>query len=90
MLKLHASDATGQKAVDVMDVPADATVGELINGLLPRLDLPMNSVDGTPLSYQARLQREERHLHNSERVGDALKAEDEITLHPNIDAGAGF
>ena len=89
MLTLHASDATGQKAVDVVDVPPDATVGEMINGLLPRLDLPQTNLEGAPLSYQARLEREGRHLHQSERVGDALKPGDEISLHPNIDAGAG-
>jgi len=38
---------------------------------------------------ESRLEREGRHLHASERIGDALQTEDHLTLHPNIDAGRG-
>ena len=89
MFRLHASDATGQKAVDVLDVPLDSSVGELVNGVIPRLGLPRTNRDGTRLSYQARLHREARHVHNAERVGDAFKPEDAFGVFPNIDAGAG-
>jgi hypothetical protein len=44
-------------------------------------------VEGRPLDYSARLDREGRHLNSSEIVGDALKEGDEIVLTPNIDAG---
>jgi hypothetical protein len=40
------------------------------------------------LSYQARLEREGRHLNAAERIGDALERGDKLTLQPNIDAGA--
>ena len=35
----------------------------------------------------ARLDREGRHLHRTELVGDTLKENDEIVLHPQIMAG---
>ena len=44
---------------------------------------------GQPLAYQARLDREARHLHGAETVGDALQDDDEIVLHPSIEAGGG-
>jgi hypothetical protein len=84
---ISASDVSNQKRVAVRDVPAEATVGELIDGLLEQLDLPVKDSQGEPLLYQARLEREGRHLHTSELVGDALQADDAITLQPNIDAG---
>jgi hypothetical protein len=84
---IRASDVSNQKTATVHDVPVEATVGELIDGLLEQLDLPAKDSQGEPLVYQARLEREGRHLHTSELVGDALQADDEITLQPNIDAG---
>jgi len=86
-VSVHVSDVTGQKVLNVPDVPADATVGELIQGLLAHMNLPPNDSGGGPLSYQARLEREGRHLHATERVGDALQTGDRLTLQPNIDAG---
>jgi hypothetical protein len=44
-------------------------------------------VSGRPLTYHARLEREGRHLHASERVGDAVQNGDKVVLQPNIDAG---
>jgi hypothetical protein len=85
---LQASDVSGQKLVNVRDVPADASVGELIQGLLGQMSLPENDVEGRPLTYHALLDREGRHLHASERVGDALQEGDRVVLQPNIDAGA--
>lgn len=84
---IRASDVTGQKRVDVKDVPTNATVGELIEGLLPRMNLPRNDSGGRPLTYHARLDREGRHLHSSEIVGETLMPEDRIVLHPEINAG---
>jgi hypothetical protein len=85
-LGIQASDVSGQKVVSVRDIPADATVGELIRGLLDKMDLPQNE-GGRPLTYHARLEREGRHLQASELVGEALQEEDKIVLQPNIDAG---
>ncbi len=86
-LGLQVSDVSGQKLANVSQVPQDATVGELIQGLLAQMELPQNDVGGRPLTYHARLEREGRHLHASERVGDALQTGDRVVLQPNIDAG---
>jgi hypothetical protein len=68
-------------------VPQDSTVGELILGVLAQMSLPQNDVSGRPLTYHALLEREGRHLHASEKVGDALQVNDQLVLQPNIDAG---
>jgi hypothetical protein len=85
---IRVADVTGQKVVDVSDVPTDATIGELIEGLLPRMNMPRNDNGGRTLAYQARLDREGRHLHASEVVGDALAPHDRLVLQPEINAGA--
>jgi len=84
---LEVSDVTGQKRLELSDVPADATVGEVIEELLADLNLSPTDVEGRPLTYQARLDREGRHLHPSEKIGDATRSGDHLTLQPNIDAG---
>jgi hypothetical protein len=84
---LRVSDVSGQKLARVNGVPRDSTVGELVQSVLARMNLPQNDVGGRPLTYHARLEREGRHLHASERVGDALWPDDEVVLQPNIDAG---
>jgi hypothetical protein len=86
-LGLRVSDVSGQKAVRAKAVPINSTVGELVQGLLAKIGLPRNDVQGRPLAYQARLERESRHLNGSEVVGDVLLDDDELTLTPNIDAG---
>jgi hypothetical protein len=88
-LSLEVSDVSGQKVFAVANAPADGTVGELVSEMLLKMDLPRNDAGGAPLSYQARLEREGRHLNASERVGDALERGDRLTLQPNIDAGRG-
>jgi hypothetical protein len=84
---LEVSDVSGQKTATVTDVPSDASVGELVEELLAELQLTRHDSSGRPLTYQARLDREGRHLLPSERVGDALHAGDRLVLQPNIDAG---
>jgi hypothetical protein len=86
-MPLRAADVTGQRLVDVKDAPTDATVGELIDGLLPRLNLPRNDNGGQPLTYHARLDREGRHLHASELIGETLQPNDRLVLQPEINAG---
>jgi hypothetical protein len=86
-ISLTVSDVSGQKVFRVPKAPPDATVGELVQSLLSQMSLPANDPDGAPLAYQARLEREGRHLHAAERVGDSLQANDKLTLSPNIDAG---
>jgi hypothetical protein len=84
---LQVSDVSQQKMAQVTDVPRDSTVGELVQGLLDELKLPQLDVSGRTLTYHALLQREGRHVHAAERVGDALQPGDSLTLQPNIDAG---
>ena len=86
-IALKVSDVSKQKMATVNDVPLEATVGELVKGLLDELKLPQNDPKGRSLSYHALLQREGRHLNASERVGAALIDGDELTLQPNVDAG---
>ncbi len=88
-LTLWVSDVSGQKQRTVTGPPRDASVGDLIQGLLPQMQLPESDAHGRPLTYQARLEREGRHLHGSEIIGDALQTDDRLVLQPNIDAGRG-
>lgn len=83
----EVSDVSGQKVLNVSNVPVDATVGELIQGLIGRMRLPANDTGGRPLTYHARLDREGRHLQGAERVADALQPGDRVVLQPNVDAG---
>ena len=83
----EVSDVSGQKVMSVSNVPTDATVSELIQGLVGRMRLPANDAGGRPLTYHARLDREGRHLRGTERVADALQPADRLVLQPNVDAG---
>ena len=87
-LNLTARDASGQRKFSVRDLPFDTTVHELIHGLVPRMGLPAQDSTGTPQAFHAFLERDGRHLRSSETVGDALRDEDEIVLHPDVQAGA--
>ncbi len=87
-LDLRVSDTSGQKTVRASSVPRSATIGEFVQGLLAKMGLARNDSEGRPLSYYARLEREGRHLNGSELVGDSLQPDDELTLTPNIEAGA--
>jgi hypothetical protein len=86
-ISLRATDVTGQKVTNLNGLAPDTTVGELTQMLLAKMDLPPNDVEENPLVYQMLLDREGRHLHASERVGDALQSGDKVTVQPNIDAG---
>jgi hypothetical protein len=86
-LNLTARDASGQRKYAVRDVRGDFTVQELISGLIPKMGLPTEDSTGTPQSFHAFLERDGRHLRSSETIGEVLKNEDEIILHPDIQAG---
>lgn len=88
-ISLRVRDTSRQKMARVDDVPPDASIGELVQGLLgSRMHLPRKDAEGRDLNYHAKLEREGRHLHASERVGDVLQNEDEVVLQPQITAGA--
>ncbi|HVS03949.1 MAG TPA: hypothetical protein VMT16_14380 [Thermoanaerobaculia bacterium] len=86
-IDLEVGDVSGQKLCRVPAAPPEATVGELVHGLLAHMSLPENDPTGRPVTYHARLEREGRHLHATEVVGEALQAGDRLVLQPNIDAG---
>ena len=89
-MSLQACDVSGQKRVNVAGVPGDSseTVGEFVRRLVPKMRLPERDVEGRPLTYHARLEREGRHLNASEVVGDSLQEGDQLVLQPVIMAGA--
>jgi len=86
-LDISATDVTGQNEVRVNSLDREMTVGELLEALVPRMRLPQHGNGGRPLAYHARLEREGRHLHATEVVGDALQSSDRIMLQPTIEAG---
>ena len=86
-IDLMVTDVSGQKTARVVEVPRDASVGEVIQRSLDRLRLAHNDPAGRSLTYQARLEREARRLFASELVGEALLPGDQLVLEPNIDAG---
>ena len=88
-LALRVSDVSGQKSVRASGVERTSTIGELVQGLLAKMGLARNDAEGRPLSYYARLEREGRRLNATELVGESIEDDDEITLTPNISAGAG-
>lgn len=86
-MELRVSDVSGQKRYRASSVPTDATVGELVSGLLSRMGLARNDLAGRPVSWRARLERVGRHLHGGEVIGNVAQSGDEISLQPNVDAG---
>ena len=88
-LNLTASDATGQRKFTVRDLPGDTTVQELLQGLVPRMGLARGRSTGAPQAFHAFLERDGRHLQSSETVGEVLRDQDEIVLHPDVQAGSG-
>jgi len=89
-LDISATDVTGQTVVNIGIDAGDRemSIGELIDALVPRMKLPRFGNGGRPLTYHARLDREGRHLHPSELAGEALQAQDRLTIQPTINAGA--
>ncbi len=86
-LDLWALDVTGQKRVRISRVPREWTIAELLSDAVARMGLVSADTEGRPMSYRARLEREGRHLHASELVGDTLASGDEMTISPHIMAG---
>ncbi len=85
---LRFTDVTGQKIVRAPAVPTDSTIAELLSTILSKLGLARSDAKGRSLTYRARLERDGgRYLHGGEVVGDILKADDELMLAPNVDAG---
>lgn len=88
-LNLTARDASGQRRFALRDVRSDTSVEELIHGLTTRMGMPAEDATGMPQAFHAFLERDGRHLRASETIGEALKNDDEIVLHPDVQAGSG-
>ena len=82
-ITLHLQDATGQREFVARDVPMDASWGETLKSIVANMNLPSN----TPAEWQGKLEREGRHIHSTEIVGDALEEGDRIVLQPKAEAG---
>jgi hypothetical protein len=89
-LELEVCDQTEQKVARVRSVDPEVTIDELIAGARQNLELPSQTSAGETLSYHARLEREGRHLLGSEKVGQALRPNDRLVLHHNVDAGRSW
>ena len=86
-LTLTASDVAGQRQATLRGVPVDSTVGQVLDELMPMMNLSRRTSDGRDLVVEARLDRLGRNLRRSEIVRDSLQHEDHLVLHPRIMAG---
>ena len=86
-VRIRVSDVTGQKVFRAPNIPADVSVGQMVQALLRKMGLGRVDSAGRPLSFRARLARQQRFLNSGERVGDCLEPDDELTLTPDIQAG---
>ncbi len=80
-------DVSGQRVMRIATFTSGATVGDMVRDTVRSLGLGARDSAGRDLTYQARLDREGRHLHSSEAVQDVVREGDEIVLHPSIAAG---
>lgn len=87
---IRVSDVSGQRRFSLGTVAGDTTITDMVQGILGKMGLPRNDHDGRPLVYRARLDREGRHLDGRELVGRSLRENDEIQLHPSVDAGGSL
>jgi hypothetical protein len=84
-ISVTVEDFTGQIRRRARGIPADATVGEVVNSLMREMRLPVNDSQGRPVTYAARAHGES--LLESDRVGDVLQEDDVVTLSQNVTAG---
>ncbi len=85
-LTLHVQDMSGQREFVARGVSREATWGETMNSIVATMSLPRNTPSGETV-WSGRLEREGRHLHTSEIVGDSLETGDRIVLQPEVNAG---
>ena len=71
-----------------MQVQPDRVVGDVVDEILSKLDLPRNDPGGAPIAWSVRSNRTSESLFDTETVGDAgLESGDSITVEPHISAG---
>jgi hypothetical protein len=86
-LTIEATDVSGERLYTISGIQPDATMFEVVSGLVSEMALPQYDTEGRPIVYRARLEREGRHLHGSERAREALHQDDRLVLHPHVTAG---
>jgi hypothetical protein len=87
-VKIKVKDASGQVERHA-SVPREAHVGELIESLVPQLNLPANDFEGRPVSYHLRHERTGQALSGTQTVSDAaIEENDTLRLMPEITPGA--
>jgi hypothetical protein len=86
---IQVTDVSGQRRFSLSALAGDTTVTEMLQSIVGKMGLPRNDQAGRPLLYRARLHREGRHLDGRELVGHSLRENDEVQLHPSVDAGGG-
>lgn len=86
---IQVTDVSGQRRFSLGALTGDTTVTEMVQSIIGKMGLPRNDHAGRPLVYRARLHREGRHLDGRELVGRSLQENDEVQLHPSVDAGGG-
>jgi len=87
-INLRVQDVTGQREINVRDIPADTLWGDALSQIVSGMSLPPNESADQSNIWQGRLEREGRHLNSSEVVGDALRDDDLVVLQPEVMAGA--
>ena len=85
-MTLRFRDQSGQREYVARDIPVDALIGEVKESIVAAMNLPRNSPAGE-VEYKCRLDRESRHLHESEVVGQAAADQDLIQMQPEAVAG---
>ena len=85
-LRLTARDLTGQHRYRFA-APVDASMRELVGSLVRGMGLPERDSAGEPQVFHLYLDRQGRHLRPDESVREALRDGDELTLHPDVQAG---
>jgi hypothetical protein len=85
-MTLRFTDQSKQRTYLARDIPRDALLGEIRESVVAAMNLPRNTPQGE-VDYKCRLDREGRHLHDSEVVGEAAADQDLIQLQPEAIAG---
>ena len=86
-LDIHVRDVANQRPSVARGLRAELSIGDLVRRLSTRMNLPQKDAAGHPNVYHAYLEREARHLHAAETVGEVLQPDDQLVLTPDIQAG---
>jgi len=85
-VSIKVTDTTGQLERHA-SVPREAQVAELIDALLPQLNLPANDIDGRPVTYHLRNDRTGQQLVGTQTVSEVIEENDTVRVMPEITPG---